>query len=849
MRVLTARGSELEREFPFGVVRQLFEARAGRPAELRERAWPARRPAPRARARALGDERGEAAPTPSFAALHGLYWLALNLAAERPLVLAIDDLQWCDRPSLRFVAYLVRRLEGLPMLVAATVRTGEPARRRGAARRDRARPADGRRPAGPLSDERRAGARAERLGADPTAAFADACHRATGGNPLLLRQLLTALEADGVQPTPRTPGSCVDIGPRAVSRTVLLRLARLPGRRGGGRPRRGRARRGRRPAGRRRADGSRRGRRRGGHGRARARRDPAPGAAARLRPPARARGGLPRAAARRARAAPRARGAVLRERGRAGRAGRRAAARDAAPRRGVGRARRCTTRPAARPRTGAPESAVAYLRRALEEPPAPSSAAARAARARRGGGADRRPPAAAEHLREAYERSRTRCRGRSRPTCWRARCCSSRADAAERRAFARRAPRRYRRAGATSAAQLEAVELMPRYFDAGEPCGARGELEPLSRERRAGRRRRRGCSPAWRPGDWANAAAGRGPVRELALAALADGVPHRSRQRPASRWAPLVVLAARRPPGDARLLGAGARRRAPQRLAVRTSAIHLWRGFTLLLRGDLRRGRGVAAAAIEGSPPGATPTRPPYSPRSWRRRPRDAGDVAGARAGARPAVGPRSAATARPSGARALIELLLAEAPRRPWPPLASGALHRRSQPGLVPVARAGGRGAHAPRPAGRGRSRWPRGARGRRALGRAADARPRAAGLGGAPAARTASPHLEEAIAVARGRRPARAGPSAHAALGGRCAGRGGRPTRASRCAARSSSPTPAAPRRSSSTCAASSTRPARGRARRALSGVEALTASERRVVELAADGRATATSPRPCS
>ena len=35
-------------------------------------------------------------------------------------MLAIDDLQWCDRPSLRFVAYLVRRLEGLPILVAAT---------------------------------------------------------------------------------------------------------------------------------------------------------------------------------------------------------------------------------------------------------------------------------------------------------------------------------------------------------------------------------------------------------------------------------------------------------------------------------------------------------------------------------------------------------------------------------------------------------------------------------------------------------------------------------------------------------------------------------------------------------
>ena len=117
--VLAARGSELEREFPFGVVRQLFEELVADP-ERRERAARRRR---RARGGVFGalDGDGDA----SFAALHGLFWVALNLAAERPLVLAIDDLHWCDRPSLRFVAYLARRLEGQPILVGATIRTGE----------------------------------------------------------------------------------------------------------------------------------------------------------------------------------------------------------------------------------------------------------------------------------------------------------------------------------------------------------------------------------------------------------------------------------------------------------------------------------------------------------------------------------------------------------------------------------------------------------------------------------------------------------------------------------------------------------------------------------------------------
>ena len=46
---------------------------------------------------------------------HGLYWLASNLAAESPLALVVDDLQWCDAPSVRTLAFIARRLEGLPL--------------------------------------------------------------------------------------------------------------------------------------------------------------------------------------------------------------------------------------------------------------------------------------------------------------------------------------------------------------------------------------------------------------------------------------------------------------------------------------------------------------------------------------------------------------------------------------------------------------------------------------------------------------------------------------------------------------------------------------------------------------
>ena len=50
----------------------------------------------------------------------------LNLAEERPLLLAVDDLHWCDRPSLLFFAYLARRLESQPVLLLAGLREAEP---------------------------------------------------------------------------------------------------------------------------------------------------------------------------------------------------------------------------------------------------------------------------------------------------------------------------------------------------------------------------------------------------------------------------------------------------------------------------------------------------------------------------------------------------------------------------------------------------------------------------------------------------------------------------------------------------------------------------------------------------
>src|SRR3954452_18567758 len=223
MAVLSARGSELEREFPFGVARQLFEGPLADPAR-RDRLFSGAA----APARAVFESpSGEPTGDTSFAALHALFWLAVTITADGPLLLAVDDLHWVDSPSLRFIAYLTRRLEGLPIAIASTLRTGEPPTDAALIAEIIQDPATAPVRPRPLSEAAVAEMVRERLGEQADATFCGACHRATVGNPLLLRQLLSALEADRIEPDAAHAHVVRDIGQGAVSRSVLLRLARL----------------------------------------------------------------------------------------------------------------------------------------------------------------------------------------------------------------------------------------------------------------------------------------------------------------------------------------------------------------------------------------------------------------------------------------------------------------------------------------------------------------------------------------------------------------------------------------------------------------------------------------------
>jgi DNA-binding CsgD family transcriptional regulator len=219
--VLRARGGELERGEGFGIARRLLErvvaeaADGGRDGLLDGAA-----------AHALGVfGRGEMVFDEQ--ARYALYWLVANLAEAAPLVLLVDDAQWADVASLDWLAYLARRLEDLPVLLAVGVRAGDPDAGAPALDAIRAEPSTVvLRPAS--LDPAATAELAARLWDQPVGDdFAAACHAWTGGNPHYVNEVVAGLRADGHLPDPAAVALMRRGTPERLSTLTRQRLARL----------------------------------------------------------------------------------------------------------------------------------------------------------------------------------------------------------------------------------------------------------------------------------------------------------------------------------------------------------------------------------------------------------------------------------------------------------------------------------------------------------------------------------------------------------------------------------------------------------------------------------------------
>jgi DNA-binding CsgD family transcriptional regulator len=233
-RVLSASGLELERDFPFGVALRLLEPVLDGLEPVQRRVLFT---GPAATAAALFEGRAVAAsaarPDQRDAIVRALRHLTVNLASNssqeraRGLAIVLDDAQWSDDDSLRFLTHLGARVGMLPIaiVVAARLDSLETATllRRGLAISPRARVLR----LSPLSEpatERVV--RATYPEAEP--AFVRACARMTGGNPFYLRELLESARADRIVASAEGAAAVESLVPESVVNSVLLRLARLP---------------------------------------------------------------------------------------------------------------------------------------------------------------------------------------------------------------------------------------------------------------------------------------------------------------------------------------------------------------------------------------------------------------------------------------------------------------------------------------------------------------------------------------------------------------------------------------------------------------------------------------------
>ena len=161
-----------------------------------------------------------------FSALHGLYWLTAGLADHCPTMLAIDDLHWADEPSLRWIAYAARRLEGLRVMLLAATREDEP----GAPNEilSALLAEDGvtvLRPAPLALDGVRRIVQENRPGASE--GFCAACRRVTAGNPFYLGELLLAAQAAEIPNTDEGAARLEGLGPAGVADRLLTRVGQL----------------------------------------------------------------------------------------------------------------------------------------------------------------------------------------------------------------------------------------------------------------------------------------------------------------------------------------------------------------------------------------------------------------------------------------------------------------------------------------------------------------------------------------------------------------------------------------------------------------------------------------------
>jgi predicted ATPase len=185
-----------------------------------------------------------AGPGERWSVFEGTAQAMLSVAAERPIVFFIDDLQWCDGETCALLHFLSRRFERCPVAVVASLTLGELDREAPPARLVRALRALGTVVTpGPLT-EGDVWQLVREMGRIPSASggrrLAHRLHEVTDGNPFHVIELIKTLFAQGLLVVSRETGAWMatvrpeggtlpDVAlPSSVEDAILQRVARLP---------------------------------------------------------------------------------------------------------------------------------------------------------------------------------------------------------------------------------------------------------------------------------------------------------------------------------------------------------------------------------------------------------------------------------------------------------------------------------------------------------------------------------------------------------------------------------------------------------------------------------------------
>jgi DNA-binding CsgD family transcriptional regulator len=227
--VLQARCSELESTYDYAVARQLLDLARLEAAATKGHERPhCEHDATTGPAMGLpGDLGGRVSPVDALGSVDGLHAEVSRLAERRPVVVAVDDLQWCDASSASALAYLARRTVPGRILLLGTTLPHTARHETGVADDLMAEPTTCVVHLRPLPAESVSRLVQEKIHQSPPTLLA-ACRSATGGNPFLVQSLLDELRRHAASDRGVDATTIDTLAPHAVARSIRRRLAAVP---------------------------------------------------------------------------------------------------------------------------------------------------------------------------------------------------------------------------------------------------------------------------------------------------------------------------------------------------------------------------------------------------------------------------------------------------------------------------------------------------------------------------------------------------------------------------------------------------------------------------------------------